>query len=1089
MSTVPGLEAHARPVVTAVVVAHDGAPWLGELISGLTAQRRAPDRVIVVDTGSRDGSREQLAQAFGGAVLDAPRTTGFGAAVAHAVKALPPRQPGEWLWLLHDDCAPAPEALEALVRMVETVPSAAVIGPKLRDWPQGRRLLELGVTIAGSGNRETGLEFGEYDQGQHDSVRDVLAVSTAGMLVRRDVFEHLGGFDPQLPLFRDDVDFGWRVAHAGHRVITCPDALVHHAEAGHRGYRRLDAVKGRSRRVDRRNAMYTLLVNSAAWMMPLLAVRLALGSVLRALGLLIVKWPDAAWDEFRALGVLVRPERILLARRWRAGHRRVSRRAIRHLLPPPWIGLQHTLDALAAMLSARSGAHAGSARRSRRPVETGPVSEESEELTTEGLGIWRWLAARPWAIVTLALLVLALTASRDLLGGGALGGGALLPAPDSVVDLWQRYVESWHPVELGSPRAAPPYITVVAALGTLLGGKVWLAVDVLLIGSVPLAGLTCYVLVRRVARARIVQVWATITYALLPAVTGAIAAGRLGTSVAIIVLPLLGLAVLRMMGAGAARAGSWSAAWTAGLILAVLTAFVPAGYLAALVAGAIACAVPLLRKPGTRSRIAVALAVPPLALLPWLPVLAFNPGALLGEAGLAVPGLADSRLAPLSLLLANPGGPGAAPAWIFGLLLVVALAALIRQDHSRGVLAAWLVSLVGLALGLVQSRLSVQADWIPEAVPAWPGFAAALVAVGWIMAGTYAAHGARHLFGERSFSWQQPVAGLMALVAVGIPVAAAGWWLIRGTDGPLARSGGAAVPPYIRNAQESPDRPRALVVEAEGGSVRYALLRGSAARLGDAETGASRAALAGLDATVGDLLSDTRGDVTAARLAEYAIGFVYLPAPADPRSVERLDTTPGLSRASAPDGAAAWKVDLPVGELRVVPPGTDGAPGGARVADAEVLGIDGNGAALTVPEGVPDRRLVLAETYNSGWSATIDGQTLTPRKYAGWAQSFELPPDGGRVVLTHTTGIKGELLALQAIFVVLLIVFAIPSRPRREPSAPDYQPARHGTGGSRSDARPGRRAAGVGQPAGVGGSQTPAAGVAGGARSHEEAQR
>ncbi len=67
-----------------------------------------------------------------------------------------------------------------------------VLGPKLREWPSLRRLLEVGVTLSGTGARETGLERGEYDQGQHDDVRRVLAVNTAGMLVRRTTLVEFG---------------------------------------------------------------------------------------------------------------------------------------------------------------------------------------------------------------------------------------------------------------------------------------------------------------------------------------------------------------------------------------------------------------------------------------------------------------------------------------------------------------------------------------------------------------------------------------------------------------------------------------------------------------------------------------------------------------------------------------------------------------------------------------------------------------------------------------------------------------------------------------------------------------------------------
>ena len=91
--------------------------------------------------------------------------------------------------------APAPDARVALVvagtvtdavvplvrAAADAHPAAAILGPKLREWPSLKRLLELGVTISGTGRRETGLERGEYDQGQHDEVREVLAVNTAGM--------------------------------------------------------------------------------------------------------------------------------------------------------------------------------------------------------------------------------------------------------------------------------------------------------------------------------------------------------------------------------------------------------------------------------------------------------------------------------------------------------------------------------------------------------------------------------------------------------------------------------------------------------------------------------------------------------------------------------------------------------------------------------------------------------------------------------------------------------------------------------------------------------------------------------------------
>jgi GT2 family glycosyltransferase len=235
--------------VTALLVTHDGARWLPAVLAGLTGQTLPVDRVVAVDTTSRDDSVDLVRDALGRAGLEGarglvdvvPGSTSYPAAVRHGL-GLAPADPAagdaEWVWLLHDDSNPDPSALAELLAAARAHPEAAVLGPKLREWPSLRRLLEVGLTITGTGHRETGLERGEYDQGQHDAVREVLAVNTAGMLVRRSVLEALGGLDEELPIFGNDIDFGWRAALAGHRTLVVPQAVVFHAEAAHRGLRR-----------------------------------------------------------------------------------------------------------------------------------------------------------------------------------------------------------------------------------------------------------------------------------------------------------------------------------------------------------------------------------------------------------------------------------------------------------------------------------------------------------------------------------------------------------------------------------------------------------------------------------------------------------------------------------------------------------------------------------------------------------------------------------------------------------------------------------------------------------------------------------
>ena len=144
----------ARPVVTAVVVAHHGDRWLPGLQAALAAQTRAPDLVLGADTSGTDptdgGSLATMRDWLGAdRVAELPARTGFGAAVAAALELAPGT--GDWVWLLHDDCAPDPRALAALLAEVARDPEVALAGPKVLGLGDRRLMLEVGVTISRSG--------------------------------------------------------------------------------------------------------------------------------------------------------------------------------------------------------------------------------------------------------------------------------------------------------------------------------------------------------------------------------------------------------------------------------------------------------------------------------------------------------------------------------------------------------------------------------------------------------------------------------------------------------------------------------------------------------------------------------------------------------------------------------------------------------------------------------------------------------------------------------------------------------------------------------------------------------------------------
>lgn len=1097
-----------RHSVTAIIVAHDGSRWLPETLEALRSQTRQPDRVVAVDNDSRDRSFSMLVEEFGAErVLQLPRDTGFGAAVGKALQHPAAGSPtnalevagsggAEWIWLLHDDCAPAPDALERLLEAADENRYAAVLGPKLRDWLDRRVLLEAGVTIDGSGRRETGLERREFDQGQHDGVHEVLAVSTAGMLARCDVWDALGGLAAELPLFRDDVDFGWRVNASGHRVLAVTDARAYHAEAAARRHRRITAAAAEHpRRLDRRNAVFVLLANLPGKLAAWAAVRNLFGGIVRTLVFLLAKQPAHAWDEVIAYtSVVGYPGRLRSARKRRSRGPKRSYRTLRKLMPPRWQGLRRLGDMVARFATGTRGpVEAGR----HHAADLGPIVEEDDPLAPQS-GLMARLLREPGVLLFLALAAVSLVAQRELLLGGRLGGGALLPVSGDAGDLWGEYLSGWHAVGLGNAVPAPPYVAVIALLATLLAGKTGLAMGVLLLGCVPLAGASAYGASRWVVQDVRIRLWAAASYALLPVATGTVAAGRFGTAAAFVLLPLIGLLVGRMLRLGPRKATR--AAWGAGGLLAVATAFAPLTWILALASTSVAHRAWKKTQGGLFARMAIVLVVPLVLLLPWTMRIFLHPGLFLREAGLTVPETVEP-LGPLSVLMLQPGGPGMPPLWVAAGLVTAALAALARRDRRAVVLGGWLLGLVGMATGVLVSRMRVTPPGEEAAAGGWPGVCLAVAGLGLILAAAVSIEGALGRFSEREERlsglaerpddvaepaepkgslrkrvvnplrartrgrgavrssvrssvrgrgtsrgrlglrglfglrgrlgfgsrlgvmripklplprWRRWAAVGLAVAACSAPVAASAVWIYSGVTGPLDRANPPVLPAFLAAKSDSPTHPRTLVLRSDGdGQVSYTVLRDRAPLLGYSEMPAPPGVTDRVASVVAGLASGRRsGEVV--ELAKRGIQYVVMPGPLASDLVATLDANPNLSQISRLPDLAVWRLDPTAARLRVESDsGVEPLPSGRVDAVADL------------PAGPGGRTLVLAETADPGWQATLNGRELSPSGVRGWAQGFELPPSGGQLVVTYSSA-RGLLVALQAFLVFVVFVLALP---------------------------------------------------------------
>ena len=875
--------------VTAILVSHNGGRWLPAVIAGLERSTRLPDEVVTVDTGSTDDSVALVEEAFGPGVVRLPASSTYAAAVRSGLAHAPAAQSDEWVWLLHDDATPAPDALAELVAEAEQAPSdVAVLGPKIREWPSLKRLLEVGVTLTGTGRRETGLERGEYDQGQHDESAQVLAVNTAGMLVRRDVLDTVG-LDDNLAVLGTDLDFGWRVARAGHTTRVVPGAVLFHVEATRRGRRTTELVR-HPRRQDREGAQYTLLVNSPAWTIPFRSARMVIGAVLRALGLLLVRAPREAADEVVALvNVFSHPRRAFRARRARAGAAKVPHSVVRPLLAPFWLPYRDGLDYVTDVGVAIGHSLREQALR-RRPVG-------SEEI---GLGPRLARSTTFWAVVV--SFVLALVAGRDLLSGGPLQGGALLPAPDGVGHWWHLWATGQQRLGTGSDAPGPAYLLPLALLGTLFLGHAGWVIDVLFVLAVPLSFVGGLRLLRRVTDRPWSPLWGAATYALLPVVSGSVAQGRLGTVASAVLLPWVAAAALALGAETSVR--RWRAAWRTALLAGLLVSFAPPAWLVIVVVVLLAVVTGAGRH---RSReLAIVVLVPLLLVLPWVIGTISTPGAWLVEAGRA--GAISRDVDLRDLLLGRTGGPGEAPWWFAIGLPLAGLAAFLRTDTRARVLRVWVVILAAAVVLAAVSRVPVSLPGVPVEFRPWPGFLLLLIQAGFVVAAAIAADGAVRVVSAIGFSWRQPVAAVAVVAALAAPAFGAGWWVLHGQDGPLRRAQPSGLPTYMQELATGSDTHGVLVLT--GGlrrGIEYQLLRSGVQRLGDDGVLALTRPSTRFAGLVTRLASAPH-DSDASLLASYGVKYVYAPAPVSATVSGGLDAANAFGGASAPGRSRAWVV-------------------------------------------------------------------------------------------------------------------------------------------------------------------------------------
>lgn len=507
--------------ITTLVIGGD-ADLLSETLFGVNAQSRPSDQILVLVFSKAQQSQAEK--------HDLPFLLTSESQVRAIVQGLSSQAKPDWVWLLSYDSCPDPNVLKSLATKAEVSPSAAVVAPKLVDWDHPRIIREYGQSLSFSG-KVFSLVENEMDQGQFDTVTDVLGASMVGSLIETDaLLEHLSS---PSPIAAKGLEIGLSSWSSGRRVLLEPGAKVRitqdHLPLGAKPRLGAEFAKKQS-------SAYLSLITKPLPVLIIAWIFLPATALVASIRHLVTKKPNLVIAEFLSwVWSWLRLPRIV------AGHRRIRAKG--------------QLANLSQLRATREQIKI----RSRKRFSEIPMAAPGEQSVGLFGGTWAWL------LPLLLLLNYRLWPTSD-----AVLGGSLLPASADLRNLFEATQSGLVP--------ADPFNWWLLLLGSLSFWQPSLGIAVFLLIA-PLLGFAgAWNLLSIITPSNAIRSLGALVYGLSPLFGSALASVSFSEVSAIAILPWFLFSFARLLVSNASpRAWRWSA-WS-GILLAIISVVSPVLFL------------------------------------------------------------------------------------------------------------------------------------------------------------------------------------------------------------------------------------------------------------------------------------------------------------------------------------------------------------------------------------------------------------------------------------------------------------------------------------------------------------------------------
>lgn len=226
-------------LVSVVVVTYNSARHIASCLESLAGNERLMS-VVVVDNASTDATAEIIGSKIPSMpwpvnFIQTGVNLGFGRAVNRGVASLP--MANQYVCILNPDTVVGVAALDRLASYLDTHQHVALVGPRVQN-PDGSTyasvrsfpnpLVALGHAFGGIlwPNNPVSRRYRSTDPESPDWVSGTV------MMVRRDAFEQVSGFDERYFMYVEDLDLCWRLRAAGWQIGFCSLAEVTHEIGG-----------------------------------------------------------------------------------------------------------------------------------------------------------------------------------------------------------------------------------------------------------------------------------------------------------------------------------------------------------------------------------------------------------------------------------------------------------------------------------------------------------------------------------------------------------------------------------------------------------------------------------------------------------------------------------------------------------------------------------------------------------------------------------------------------------------------------------------------------------------------------------------